>query len=113
MGTPQFYAWKPFKLSVTSYVYPRWQDRLTEYDYEIIHKPGIDHYMKLADGLSRLPSEYCTEFRGDLSDRLTMCLSSQNINEELDNAREDKEIEVRMTKEEKERYGRIKKLISR
>lgn len=57
----------------------RWQDRLTEYDYEVIHKPGVDHFMKLADGLSRLPPEYASEFRGDLSDRLTLCLGATRI----------------------------------
>jgi len=33
----------------------RWRLRLSEYNYEIRHKPGKDH--KVTDGLSRLPTE--------------------------------------------------------
>jgi len=33
----------------------RWRLRLSEYNYEIRHKPGKDH--KVADALSRLPTE--------------------------------------------------------
>lgn len=84
----------------------RWQDRLTEYNYEIIYKPGIDPFMKLADGLSRLPSEYCNKFRGDLSDRLTMCLGARKAKRgksEIDG-------EEVITEADRIKYGRVKKI---
>lgn len=90
----------------------RWQDRLTEYDYEIVHKAGVDHYMKLADGLSRLPSEYCSEFRGDLSDRLSMCLGVTKVGKtEVFVSDTDEELDsVVLSKEERERLGRVRKI---
>jgi hypothetical protein len=34
----------------------RWQDRLGEYDYELIHRSASVHFMGIADGRSRLPT---------------------------------------------------------
>lgn len=84
----------------------RSQDRLTEYNYEIIHKPGIDHFMKLADGLSRLPSEYCNEFRGDLLDRLTMCLGARKAKR----GKSGIDGEEVITEADRIKYGRVKKI---
>ncbi|TAQ83554.1 hypothetical protein B7494_g8120 [Chlorociboria aeruginascens] len=33
----------------------RWLDRLTEYDFEVHHRPGKSNLVSIADGLSRLP----------------------------------------------------------
>ena len=35
-----------------------WMDRLTEYDYEIHHRPCKANIMRIADGMSRLPAKY-------------------------------------------------------
>jgi len=34
----------------------RWQDRLGDYDYELIHRNVTVHFMGIADGMSRLPT---------------------------------------------------------
>ena len=36
----------------------RWMDRLTEYDYEVHHRPCKANIMRIADGMSRLPAKY-------------------------------------------------------
>lgn len=35
-----------------------WMDRLTEYDYEVHHRPCKATIMRIADGMSRLPAKY-------------------------------------------------------
>ncbi len=36
----------------------RWMDRLTEYDYEVQHRPCKTNIMRIADGMSRLLAKY-------------------------------------------------------
>lgn len=36
----------------------RWLDRLTEYDYEVHHRPCKSNIIRIADGLSRMPGRY-------------------------------------------------------
>lgn len=36
----------------------RWMDRLSEYDYQIYHRPCRTNIMRIADGLSRMPGIY-------------------------------------------------------
>ena len=34
----------------------KWQERLGEYHFRLIHRAGVTHFMGIADGLSRLPT---------------------------------------------------------
>jgi len=34
----------------------KWQERLSEYDIELLHRSAKVHFMCIADGLSRLPT---------------------------------------------------------
>ena len=50
----------------------RWMDRLTEYDYEIHHRPCKANIMGIADGLSRMPGHWSTNARAEDSERMAM-----------------------------------------
>ena len=39
----------------------RWMDRLTEYDYEVYHRPCKANIMRIADGISRFPAKYSSQ----------------------------------------------------
>lgn len=57
----------------------RWQDRLTEYDLEIHHRPGKSHTIGIADGLSRMPTRFTSIPSASDSIRLGMTAIPANM----------------------------------
>jgi len=48
----------------------RWQDRLGEYDYELIHRSATVHFMGIADGMNRLPTRHQSKIFAEDTERM-------------------------------------------
>lgn len=48
----------------------KWQERLGEYDFRLLHRVASTHFMGIADGLSRLPSQLMQRPFAEISDDL-------------------------------------------
>lgn len=57
----------------------RWMDRLTEYDYEVHHRPAKANIMGIADGLSRMPDLYSQNHVAEDEERMAMAVTLKPV----------------------------------
>ena len=53
----------------------RWTDRLTEYDYKVHHRPYKANIMRIADGISCLPTKYSQSATGIDLERIVLAVA--------------------------------------